>query len=310
MSNRFRTRVPAILLIAALLPGLNSCKRLPLYDMVDNVEVRFDFDLSENDPAMHKKPAMPSLMKVIFYDPQTHDRVNEMYCNAGGGKVAGLMPGKYDMVAFNYDTEITEVSGEEFFTTIKAYTSSVRMDTNTLGTVIREPDHLVAGRIQSLEIPYLTEEDATYVIRTQCTTIMDSYTLQVDSLKGLENITSVDVYLTGHSGCNHFGLDERSGEPVSLHIPCGVDLQNQRLFTKFNTFGKIPGIGGKAILHILVTGAGGRTYDFSDDITEQYQNPAHEIKLWFKGEIKPREQSGFDPSVGDWDDETIDIGLQ
>lgn len=310
MSNSFRTIFTAMLSFAVLVPALDSCKRLPLYDMVDNVEIRFDFDLSENDPAMHKKPSMPSLMKVIFYETETHERVSEMYCNAGGGKVAGLLPGTYDMVAYSYDTEITEVSEEQNFTTIKAFTSAISMDTDSLGTVIREPDHLVAGRIQSLEIPYLTEEDATYVIRAECATILDSYTLQVDSLKGLENITSVDVYLTGHSGYNHIGPLERSDEPVSLHVPCGVDLENQRLYTKFNTFGKIPGVDGMAILHILVTGAGGRTYDFSDDITEQYLNPAHEIKLWFKGEIKPREQSGFDPSVGDWDEENIDIGLQ
>lgn len=286
-----------------------SCRREPIYTQVDKVEVRFDFDLSEADTAMHIKPTKPSLIKVMFYNSDTHDAVSQMYYTPTGGKVSGLLPGSYDVVAYGYTCEYTEISGEKNFNTLRAYTSELSMDTDTLGTVIRMPDHMLAGRKMKVEIPYMSEVDTTIVIRPKMKTILDSYTLQIDSLKGLENVTSVDVYLTGHAQSNMLGTGERSENDVTLHLTCGVDMDRYCLFTKFNTFGKIAGKLGKAFLRIVVTGRGGAVYNFSEDITEQYNNPSHRLKLWFHGEIKPREEGGFDPVVDEWDHEIIDVPL-
>lgn len=284
-----------------------SCKRDPLHELDDRLEIRFNFDLSEDDPAMHVKPRKPTLMTVSFYRPKDHSLVKSYHFRPEGGKIIGLEPGTYDILAYGSNTEYTQVKFTDNLDDILACTYEVKAVSDTLGRTIREPDHLLTGILQEYNIPYRSTEDTTFVITADVATIMDSYYLQVDSLKGLENINSVDVYLMGHAEDNHIGQGKRGEEPVTLHIPCRVDLDKYCLCSSFCTFGKIPGSVGKAYLHIIVTGAGGRTYDFEEDITEQYNNPSHILNLCFHGEIKPREQSGFEPKVDQWDDDVTDI---
>lgn len=296
-------------MVVALFLGLSACHREPIYKESKKVEVHFEFDLSENDTAMHVKPRKPSLMRVIFYDPVTHKKVTSLDCSDKGGKVYGLEGGVYDMLAYNNTTEYTEIKNEDNFDNITAFTSQIPMKTDTLGVVVREPDHLLVGRLLSVWVPHHSEEDTTVVLLAKMKTVMDSYYLQIDSLQGLENISSVDVYLTNHSGYNNIGPDRRSTTASTLHLTCGVDLERKCLCTRFCTFGKLPGRVGKAILHITVTGPGGRTYDFEEDITEQYENPSHILRLVWKEIIRPKQESGFEPRVDEWDPEVIDIPI-
>lgn len=288
---------------------LMSCRRDPILTREDKLEIRFNFDLSENDPAMHRKPVKPSLMTVGFYNPEDGRIVRTCHFNAEGGKILGLEPGTYDILCYNANTEYTQVLFPENYNDALACTYELESPADSLGTVIREPDHLLVGRLPGYTIPYLSTDDETHIITADVSTILDSYYLQVDSLKGLENINSVEVYLLGHSRDNRISSDTRGKDDVTLYIPCKVDFDKYCLCSTFCTFGKIPESVGKAYLHIVVTGAGGRTYDFEDDITEQYNDPSHILKLCFHGEIKPREQSGFDPKVNDWDDDITYINL-
>lgn len=277
--------------------------------MTNNVFINFTYDLSEQDSSMHIKPAKPTLMKAVFYDATTHERVAENVYDEKGGQVYGILPGTYDVVAYSGNCEYTEIDGAGNFTTLRAFTSEVKMDTDSLGKVIRQPDHLLVGRTLSVTVPPLSSEDTAFVIDSKVSTIMDSYYLQVDSLKGLENISTVDVYLTGHSSSNNFGTGERSNEAATVHIPCYVNLEKYCLYSRFITFGKIPSTGGKAVLHIVVTGQGGSVYDFSQDITGQYSDPRHILKLCIYGEIKREEPGSFDPNVKEWDDDISHIDL-
>ena len=298
-----------MVIAAAAVLTLFACHREPIYREAKNVEVHFEFDLSESDTAMHVKPKKPTLMRVVFYDPVTNEKVTTLDCSDRGGKVYGLEGGTYNMLAYGNTSEYTEIRDEDNFNNIVAYTSEISVPTDTLGVVVREPDHLLVGRLMSVSVPHHTEEDTTIVLLAEMKTIMDSYYLQIDSLKGLENISSVDVYLTSHSGYNNIGPNSRSRAERTLHVSCGVDLKRYCLCTKFCTFGKIPGLTGKAILHITVTGPGGRTYNFEEDITEQYEDPAHVIRLVWKEVILPKQESGFDPEVEEWDPEVIDIPI-
>lgn len=313
MKASMKTYVKAALSLIVSLCTLASvsCRREPLHEMADHIELRFDISLSEQDSAMWVKPTAPHLMKVIFYDTETRDRVAEMYCGPSGGSVYGLLPEhSYDMIAYNYDVENTLLEHEENFNLMLAYTKSLP-STGDNTNIISEPEHLLVGRKTGIVIPFLAVEDTTYVIETHVSTILDSYSIRIDSIKGLENASSVDLYLTGHSRSNTVGPDLRSDVSSTLHIgTCRPDPTYTYLYAEFCTFGKIAGETGLARLSVVVTGAGGTTYYFEQDITEQYLRPDHRLLLNIRGEIKPREQGGFMPRVDDWNPKIEDITLE
>lgn len=310
--------------MAAALVALCACRREPLYERVDNVELRLDVDLALDDPVMWKKPTQPTLFRALFYDPVTHEKVGDMHCGPDGGRVYGVQPGRsYDVLVYNDDFEYTRIRDDANFNTILAYTDPVDADAKekyrsevrgdgskaTDPIIVREPDHLLVARNPNLQIPYLSDRDTTFTIHAKLSTILDSYYIQVDSLKGLENISTVGIYLSGHSSSNRIGPNVRSHEAVTLYFPCYVDLARYCLRTTFNTFGKLPYIDGDAKVQIVVMGDGGRIYNFDQDITEQYNNPDHRLILTVHGTIEPREQGGFVPEVHEWEEEEdyIDI---
>ena len=307
-SRTFRLAA-CLCMLPCILSVVSGCHRDPIYHLAEKVEVRFNFDLSEEDPAMHVKPKMPSLMQVAFYDVSNYRLALSSPCSSTGGRFA-VGPGEYYLVCYSDNQEYTEVSGQDTFDHLYAFTSTEKMDTDTLGTVIREPDHLLAGRRIPVKVPFIASEDTTFVIHVDVSTIMESYYIQVDSLKGLENISESDIYLTGHSAGNYLGYGERSKEERTLHFKGKVDFANKCLCAKFCTFGKLPGVSGGATIRIVVTGAGGRTYDFHEDITSQYARKDHILKLVWNEVIKPRSEGGFDPSVEEWDPEVTDVDVR
>lgn len=310
MTRRCRTPYwKSLALCSVLCLAAASCQREPLYELNEDMVLRLSLDLSLEDSTMIKKPTAPSFFKAVFYDHETHEKVSEMYCGRGGGQIYGVEPGRYDVLVYNYDTEYTRLMGENNFYTVMAYTEEAIARSQPAGRIIREPDHLLVARDTDFVIPYTTLKDTTIVIHQKLSTIMDSYSLRVDSLQGLENISSIQVYLTGHSPSNHIGPNQRSTEPVTLSIPCYVDLQNYCLYTEFCTFGKLPGIEGMAHLNIYVEGMGGEVYEFEEDITDQYLREDHHLRICVHGKIFPRQDSGFTPEVDEWKTEVTDIEL-
>ena len=305
--------VPASLALAVLLALaslVSSCRREPLHDMKSCLVLHLNVSLSHDDSTMIVKPKQPSLYKAVFYDPKTHDMVSEMYCGPEGGTVYGVRPGHYELLVYNYDTEYTRLKDEGNFNTACAYTERVNTKARGDDYVIQEPDHLLVARDSDVVVPYFTEQDSDFVIRAGLSTIMDSYSLRVDSLEGLENISGITVFLTGHSRSTLLGSGERSDKAATLRIPCGVNLREYCLYSEFCTFGKIPGSTGKAILNIYAQGYDGEVYSFEEDITEQYLNPDHRLRVVVHGKIHPKQDSGFEPRVDNWNTEIKDIPLE
>ena len=93
------------------------------------------------------------------------------------------------------------------------------------------------------------------------------------------------------------------------------DVQNQRLYTIFNTFGKLPGEENKIFLDITVTDSGGGQYRYVYDVTDQFDDPDNiDNQLIIDGEIIdiPKAEhggGGFQPSVDEWEREDIDVPL-
>ena len=109
----FRHVRPAALLSAALLLAVSavSCKRRPLTTADNNVIVNIDIDY---DIVNFPDPDEPSMMRVMFFDPEDGDFAAHAFLSATGGMV-NVIPGRtYHVLAYNFDTESTVV-GDEYY---------------------------------------------------------------------------------------------------------------------------------------------------------------------------------------------------
>lgn len=311
--------------IAAALLTLASCYREPIYRPLKNVQMKFRIDLSLNDSTQWVKPDTvgPSLLRVNFYNPQTHKLEGFMHTTKKGGEISGVGAGTYDIVVFNDDTEYTRIAAQENSNTIQAYTdkiaTKIKSKSKTKQTkadddggysseldesiAITMPDHLFVGRAQLVEIPEYSEKDTAVVIPMTIKTIIESYKVQIDGIKGLENITTADLYLSGHAVGNFFGQGKRSEEVALLHVPCYVDLADYCIRAMCTTFGKVMDVRGLAGLHLIVGGEDGSVYDFEADITQQYLKPDHFLHFHLDGDIRARDENQFRPKAEKWVDE-------
>ena len=95
---------------------------------------------------------------MIFYPKSAEGRKIDTYLSVRGGKVK-VPPGRYSVVAYNYDTETVQIRGEEAYETIEAFTGYC----NGLGIAGTEkmvwgPDPLYVVQIDDLHIANSEEE--------------------------------------------------------------------------------------------------------------------------------------------------------
>lgn len=292
----------AILVLVAAV----SCTREPIYEKVTDyfllpqISYRSDYDT----------PGKPELLTALFYDPVSHEKVSQQYMPPEGGYLYGLQPGEYEMLVFNLGTVSTLLTGVDSFSTAKAYTSTI---SQTAGMrVVGEPDHLLVGRSARVLLPVMTEMDTTFVIETPMETILDTWCLMVDGIRGLRNAANISIYVSGQSSSNRLSTLERSDDEVTIYFPGQVSDDYRLIWTPFRTFGKLAGRISTLRLEIEVVGVTGESYKFSEDVTGQFNDPAntaHLIAVNFDIEIPGRQEGGFVPDVDEWDDEVTDIDI-
>lgn len=318
-------RIAVITAVLAAVWLLGSCAREPIQRPLKDVQIQFRIDLSLNDSTQWVKPDTlgPSLIKVNFYNPQTGRMEGTMYTTRKGGNVTGVTAGTYDVVVFSDDAQYTRIVGEEDFNTLMANTDKVvskvkaksKADGDDDGGVdesvaIMMPDHLFVGRAMGVVIPEVMEKDTALVIPLDMKTIIESYKIEIDGIKGLENVNTADLYLAGHASGRYLGPDRLSEELAILHVPCRVSLADSLVKATCTTFGKIMTADALAKLHLVVNGTDGTVYDFETDIAEQYLRPDHILKFHLEGDIKPREAGTFQPEVEEWESEHTQIEIQ
>ena len=318
-------RIAVITAVLAAVWLLGSCAREPIQRPLKDVQIQFRIDLSLEDTTQWVKPDTlgPSLIKVNFYNPQTGRMEGTMYTTKKGGNVTGVTAGTYDVVVFSDDAQYTRIVGEEDFNTLMANTDKVvskvkaksKADGDDDGGVdesvaIMMPDHLFVGRAMGVVIPEVMEKDTALVIPLDMKTIIESYKIEIDGIKGLENVNTADLYLAGHASGRYLGPDRLSEELAILHVPCRVSLADSLVKATCTTFGKIMTADALAKLHLVVNGTDGTVYDFETDIAEQYLRPDHILKFHLEGDIKPREAGTFQPEVEEWESEHTQIEIQ
>ncbi len=330
-------RIFLLLTLLCLFPA-TGCKRIPLYDPLSDVYLKLNLKLNtdvklnddidlEGDAALREKVygKMPEQVRACFYDTQTHALMAEEFLPPTGGFI-NVPAGTYDIIVYSLGTEATRVegtasrAGANAFTsqlgiTIKAKNNANPSEESTIGhqPVIYEPDHIFVGTKENVIIPIHSEIDKTHYIEMEMTTLLETYSLEVRNIEGAERIKSIDVYITGQAPSKHM-WDRRFPSKISaIYFPSEPKAEEDRLYTVFNTFGKFPGAHNDVILNVIVTGVDGGQYQFTYDVTDQFDNPDninHALIIDDEKIVIPdKNAGGFRPDVKDWDIEIIPVPI-
>ena len=336
------------LFVVMLLVSTIACKRIPLHErstrvILDiSVEMGLDHEIQMSYPTVMRDEfvekidgKMPKYHEVLFYDIETHELVVSHIVGSTGG-VISVPSGDYHMVIYSFGTESTQIKSLNYRLETEAYTSDLTKtmasklkgfsQCNNLDSksefkgydddpIITEPDHLYVANMADVTIPAFTGREETVTIHADSKSIMEVYSLEVMNIKGAENIEKVDAFVTGQVKSNYFGRMERNENPATLYVTLDTDVLNNRLYTVFCTFGKLPGEENKIYLDITVTNSDGGQYRYIYDVTDQFDDPGNtEHKLIIDGgdiDIPDAESggSGLKPSVDEWEKEEVDVPL-
>lgn len=301
------------------------------YSAMLQLDLQLDLDLDIDvgiDVETHTEIVTPDYMKVCFYSPDKSNLQSTEFVSGTGGPLH-VAPGIYDMVVYSFGTEYIQIRGEGDLETLEAFTSDITATKGATlrgfvkknraegedeieepqGPVIYAPDHLLVAR-EEVEIPTLSAENRVVTLTAVAKTIVETYSFEVKTVVGTEYIESVEAFVTNQARSSFFGRGEVSTDPATINFLVGVDREKGRLYTAFNTFGKLPG-ESHSYLHILIRDTGGQEHYISQDITEQFENPDHHIVIEEEIDIpQPESQSsGFAPTVDPWQDEQHDVPI-
>lgn len=327
----------------------SACQRLELYELTSevNLDLRIDLTINMNldmviDEQIDKdfeekiKGKMPEYMEVLFYDVQSKQLKYSSIIPSTGGRIR-VSPGDYDIVAYSFGTESTQIDNLENKNTAEAFTTNItkmmaskfkaavenapkddgaETKTDTKGyeddPIIYEPDHLYVARVEEVNVPSFEGRDESIVIQSTASTIVDVYSLEVLGMSGCENIEKVEAFITGQHKSNFFGELLRSIDPATLYVTMKVDATNGRLYTVFGTFGRMFDSNNKVYLDITVTNTGGGQYRYVYDVTDQFEDDTDNSLIIYDDIDIPAGASGgggLAPEVDDWEEENYDIPL-
>ncbi len=316
--------------LALLLLLLASCKykdlcydhdHWPDYNLILELDLKLelDVDLDVSDEA-HTKINEPTYMVVQFYDILSGALCETEIVGPHGGPMY-VAPGRYNMVVYAFDTEWTQIRGENNVSTLEAFTSDITASKSQLwdyfkssahkaeeDRIIYTPDHLLVAQ-QIVEIPPFSIDQPVITVEDTAVTIVETYGFEVPNITGIEYVSSVEAFVTNQAASCFFGRGEKNTEPVTVSFPVEIDWQQKIFKTTFNTFGKLPG-ESDAFLNIVIIDTQGKPFTVIEEITDQFDNPDRVIIINDSIDIpKPDEAGGIAPTVEEWKEEIHDIPI-
>ena len=188
------TRYGFLVLLSSLLM-LTGCSRRDILDdyPVSRVEISLDWAGVTDE--------LPEGVRIIFYPKDGEGRKVDRYLSVQGGEMK-VPPGRYSVVAYNYNTEVVRIRGEESYETIEAYTGYC----NGLGIagtekMVWSPDPLYVLNIDELKIK---KSDEVFHLDWKLESVIKNYSFAIE-VKGLEYVTSVIGCVNGLSDCYCIG---------------------------------------------------------------------------------------------------------
>jgi hypothetical protein len=264
-------------------------------------------------------------MRVAFFDAVTGEYLSHDFVASTGGYVHAPY-GDVDIVVYNLNAGNTYVRNDYSWNYMEAYTDEIselqrsrftryiqsRVDSRPSYDDIRlMPSHLYVARERNIHIPrHITDE--VLIIRTTAKSVVESWGIEVESITGMEHVSSVTMMISGQVSSHFMARNQDSEIPVALYFDViSAQRRNTVLYTGFETFGREKTSGESAILSILFTDVQGHPYMFNFDVSDQMDNNP-EQKIYIKADInipKPETGGGFKPDVDGWYEHNYDIEI-
>ncbi len=354
ISNRKSSHL--VVLISMLLFCI-GCEHRPLEDMVPAgnlfLRVYFDenirnvtygfYDDTKKRPEYHS----PQMMRVVFCDEINGRVVTERYLSESGKDergyyIQGLVSvpdGRYNMMAYNFDTKEIRIESENNYSSMRAYTPplsesevkrifSTRNENSDINEVIcRQPDHLFVARMEGVEVHTSQEAGPPDTIVSEsglspvAESIVKTYYLQFN-VKGVEYVRSAVALISGMAGSKmmfngemveddvasiYFGLN--NGKEKNRAAEPGVEEEVAVAYASFNTFGKLPHTEGFIEIAFEFNTIYNTVQTETFRVTDMFETDVVKEKQWIiidkVIEIVPPDDvevvgGGMAPGVSDW----------
>ncbi len=312
-----------ILLVVVTMLVAGACQRRPIEE--EYLKVYLDLNVERNVTNHSLKDDEPGMMRVAFFDAVTKEYLSHDFVSHKGGYIFAPY-GDVDMVVYNLDAGDTHVRGDYSWNDMEAYTYEIsehqrsrftrylqsRVDTRPSYEDIRlTPDHIFVAREQNIHIPRHITEDV-FVIHTTARSEVESWTVEIDGITGMEWVGSVTMMISGQAASHYLALDKDSEKSLALYFDVvSAQRRNTVLHTGFETFGRERTSGESALLSILFTDIQGHPYMYNFDVSDQMENnPEQHIVIHADIDIpKPEKGGGFKPEVDDWNEHIYDIQI-
>ena len=316
-------RVRYILFVAMVALLSVACERRPIEEQY--LKVYLDLHIDRDVINYNVEDNEPGLMRVAFFDSDTGDYLSHDFVSDKGGYIFAPY-GDVDMVVYNVESGETRIRNYYVWSDIEAYTNDIgdqqrslfmrylesREDTRpSYERIYVTPDHLFVARENRIHIPQHIQQDV-FIISTTARSVVESWTVEIDGVNGIEWVSSVSMMLSGQVGSNYITTNTRSDESVAIYFDAVGTMRNGKVMnTRFETFGREKTSGDAALLSILFTDIQGHPYMYNFDVSAQMENnPEQHIVI--KGDInipKPEVGGGFKPEVDDWKEYEYDIDI-
>lgn len=312
-----------ILLVAMVTLVAVACERRPIEESY--LKVYLDLNIERNITNYELEDDAPGLMRVAFFDAVTGEYLSHDFVSHNGGYIFAPY-GDVDMVVYNIEAGETRVRNYYVWRDIEAYTNEIseqqrsrfarylqsRVDTRPSYEDIRvTPGHLFVAREFNIHIPRHISEDV-FIISTTAKSVVESWTIEIDGITGMEWVGSVSMMLSGQVGSKYIATDKLSTEPVALYFDVVSAQRRSTVMTsRFETFGREKTSGDVALLSVLFTDVAGHPYMYNFDVSDQMENnPKQHIVIKSDVNIpKPEVGGGFKPEVDDWKEHEYDIDI-
>ncbi|MBO5865248.1 MAG: DUF5119 domain-containing protein [Bacteroidaceae bacterium] len=305
---------------------------------IRNVSYGF-YDESKKRPEY----ASPQSMRIVFCDEVTGKAVVERYLSEYGKDergyyIQGLLSvpfGKYNVLAYNFDTKNTQVKSENDYEMMTACTTPLgENEINWIFSsrgegaeddepIYKQPDHLFVAKVEGVEVTASHYKDSPDTLKTAegllptASTMVNTYYFQFN-VKGVEYVRSAVALVTGMAGSKILHSGEMVSEDVAsiyFGLNNGKDKRSTATeetsvaYSTFNTFGKLPHTEGyinitfefKTIYNTVQT----ETIHITDMFETQQVKENQWIIIDKLIEIVPPEGAaagGLSPGVNDWEE--------
>lgn len=261
----------------------SSCTQKDINYDYDPIKVAVEFEWND------AKYADPQGMTVLFFPANSESKSWRFDISGRNGGEVELLPGDYNVLAFNNDLPGIEFSDQNDFDLFSAVARSMS-DSIAFPTGI-----LYAANSRSFRV--FNHNGKRHLIRLAPDSLATVYHIRLDSVSGTERIKTASAMIKGIAKSVCLQLECNSIETCCVSAPLSIDPNcKTRLQTTTTGFGN-PDIPHPTITLEIVATTSHAKYSKSFDVTDQVMNSNNpkDVYIYIQGLDIPAADSPTDP---------------